>query len=391
MSAAPQASQRVPVLGWREEIRQDRLLRAQIDRDREAARAGLRITERDARARARREDAQARTTARRQARRARAACRTAQAAWVRAHVLDLLFVPVIAVPAVLAWTAMAAYGSQVYGPPGLALPAFSEGAMWAFAAATTLTRHRHPGRPVWHLRLGTAVFAAYGAALNFAHGMTAAPVPGVPRGPAVAIVMAVVSVAGVTAHQLVTAGPHRPAAERAHARIARAAARRELGARRAALRHAVADLDEHGNARLVYTPGLATLTRRGGRTQLDHAPDGHRPLALIPAGPVCPWPRPAPLLPAAPAPDGAPAPGRTRRTAGAPRTRTTSAPRTRAVSDEAAEMHFGTDLAAGRVPSARQIKAELHVGQDRAARIRDHLAAVAATARRTPATSGRTP
>ena len=65
-------------------------------------------------------------------------------------------------------------------------------------------------------------------------------------------------------------------------------------------------------------------------------PDGHRPLSLIPAGPVCPWPQPAPVLPdgrvrPAPgtAPDGAPAPGRTRtrrttapRTASAPRTRT---------------------------------------------------------------------
>ena len=34
---------------------------------------------------------------------------------------------------------------------------------------------------------------------------------------------------------------------------------------------------------------------------------------------------------------------------------------------EAAEVHFAADLAAGRVPSARRIKAELHVGQDRAA------------------------
>ena len=383
MTATAQAStgQRASSPGWREEMRQDRLLRAQIGQDREAARAQLRIAERDAVARARRENAQARTVARQQARRARAARRAARAEWVRGHVLDLLFVPVIAVPAVLAWTAMAAYGGQVYGPPGLALPAFSEGAMWAFAAATTLTRHRHPGRPVWHLRLGTAVFAACGAGLNFAHGMTAAPAPGVPRGPAVAIVMAVVSVAGVTAHQLVTAGPRRPAAERGHARIARAAARRELAARRAAVRHAVADLDEHGGARLVYQPGPATLTRRRGRPRPGPEPDGHRPLPLTPAGPVCPWPRPAPLLPAtrphpAPgtAPGGAPAPGRTR-TASAPRTRT------RAVSDEAAEMHFGTDLAAGRIPSARRIKAELHVGQDRAARIHDHLTAVAAAPR----------
>ena len=113
--------------------------------------------------------------------------------------------------------------------------------------------------------------------------------------------------------------------------------------------------------------------------------------------PSCPRPRPAPVL--------APAPARIRtrdraarrtrrtaaaRTASAPRTRTTGAP-PGAVSDEAAEMHFGADLAAGRIPSARRIKAELHVGQDRAARIRDHLAAIATPARRTPATSGRTP
>ena len=230
MSAAPHTSQRVPVPGWREEMRQDRLIRAQIGQDREAARAQLRITERDARARGRRQDAHARTVARQQAREARAARRqqaharavarrAARAAWVVRHVLDLLFVPVIAVPAVLAWTAMAAYGSQIYGPPGLALPAFSEGAMWAFAVATTVTRHRHPDRPIWHLRLGTAVSAAYGAALNFAHGMSPAG-PG-PHGPAAGVVYALVSVAGVIVHQLVTAGPRRSRAERAHARIAR--------------------------------------------------------------------------------------------------------------------------------------------------------------------------
>ena len=46
------------------------------------------------------------------------------------------------------------------------------------------------------------------------------------------------------------------------------------------------------------------------------------------------------------------------------------------MTDEAAEVHFAADLAAGRVPSARRIKTGLHVGQDRAARIRDHLTAV---------------
>ncbi len=45
---------------------------------------------------------------------------------------------------------------------------------------------------------------------------------------------------------------------------------------------------------------------------------------------------------------------------------------------EAAEVHFAADLAEGQVPSARRIKAELHVGQDRAAQIHDHLATIAA-------------
>jgi hypothetical protein len=48
------------------------------------------------------------------------------------------------------------------------------------------------------------------------------------------------------------------------------------------------------------------------------------------------------------------------------------------VSAEAAEVHFAADLAEGRVPSARRIKADLHVGQARAAQIHDHLATLAA-------------
>lgn len=83
-----------------------------------------------------------------------------------------------------------------------------------------------------------------------------------------------------------------------------------------------------------------------------------------------------------PAPEGAPVPApvkRTRRT-GAP---STTAPRTRADGDprahlDAAEMHFAADLAAGRVPSQRAIKAELHVGQTRAQQIFRHLTAVTA-------------
>ena len=179
---------------------------------------------------------------------------------------DLLFVPVIAVPAVLAWTAMAAYGASLYGPAGRALPAFSEGAMWAFAAAVTITRHRHPGRPVWHLRARHAGVRRLRrrAELPARHEPAALPA----RSPAS---MALVSVAGVTAHQLVTAGPRRDRAERDAARTARAIGRRERAARRAAVRRALVDLDEDGSARLVFEPGAATLERHLGRIRLTAA------------------------------------------------------------------------------------------------------------------------
>jgi len=343
----------VTATSWREEARQDRLLRAQLDRDRDTARAQLRIADRQASAELRRDAAQARASARQQARTARAARRGQRAVWLRAHIVDALFVPVIVVPAVLAWTAMAAFGAQVYGPAGLALPAFSEGAMWAFAAATTITRHRHPARPAWHLRAGTVVFAAVGAALNFAHAMTSIPGGPPPRGPVTGLVYAVVSVAGVSVHQLVTAGPRRSRAERDQARTDRAAARRERAARRAALRCAVADIDEHGNARLVFEPGPAAPGRHRGRARLS---------ALAPA----------PEAARRTAPVSAPEPGRTR---------TRAAGRTPAVTGESAEVHFAADLAEGHAPSARRIKAELHVGQDRARQIHDHLAAVVTASR----------
>jgi hypothetical protein len=365
--------------GWREEARRDRLARAQVDMEREAARAERRTAERRALAEARGEEAHARAAARERSRKARAARRRDRSAWLAAHAVDLLFVPVIAVPAVLAWTAMASYGSALYGAAGLALPAFSEGAMWAFAAATTVRerdnrRRAERGeapRPVWHLRAGTALFAAVGAALNFAHGMTAASGP---RGPVTGTVYALVSVAGVSVHQIVTAGPRRSGAERDAARLARTAARRERAARRAAVRAAVIHIGQDGAARLACQPGPAVLTRRHGRTRLEAAPGFPRlPVPLMPSGPACPLPPAAAPAPKS-APAGAPAPARTRRK----QVHRTSGAVRGAVS---AEVHFAADLAAGRVPSARQIKKELHVGQDRATQLRAHLATMANPAR----------
>jgi DNA-binding CsgD family transcriptional regulator len=236
---------------WAEERRLDRAERARLDREREDARAARQIAEREAAQRLRQAAAEASRAQRAEAAEARAARLAALGGWTAGHVTELLFVPVIGVPAVLAWTAMATYGAHLYGPWGRALPAFSEGAMWAFAAAVTITRHRHPGRPVWHLRTGTVVFAAFGAVLNFAHGLTLPHI----GSPVTGVVMALVSVAGVTAHQLTTAGPRRPRrtrAERDADRIAREIRKREMAARTEAVKAATVQLAADGTARLTF-------------------------------------------------------------------------------------------------------------------------------------------
>ncbi len=404
--AAPSLKRDVPRQRpcWRDEMRQDRLINAQIDREREATRAQVRITERQTLAQIRRDEELARSAARQlarqQARERRTARRAALSAWVHGHVLDLLFVPVIVVPAVLAWAAMGAYGYQLYGPPGLLLPAFSEGAMWAFAIANTLTGRRHPDRPTWHLRLGTWVFAAVAAALNFTHGMTVPPAGRGPHGPGVAVVMAVVSVAGVVAHQIITAGPRRSRAERDQARIQRAAARRELAARRAAVRHAVADLDENGHARLIYEPGMATLPRRHGRTRLltatrsarieaQRAASGVPPAETLNGTQVTPetgLPVTPEAIPgtATPAPEAAPGatPGAALHavpevTRERPRKRPSDASGKQPgpATPERLQEHYAQDLAAGQVPSIRQIRREWPVGYDRARELYAALAA----------------
>ena len=263
-------------LTYREEARRDRAERARLDMERDAARVELRMIEKRAAADFKREQAQAKADARERARAARSARFAVVTRWLGDHTTDLLFVPVILVPALLAWSAMAVYGAHLYGPAGWALPAFSEGAMWAFAAAVTITLRRHPGRPVWHLRVGIAVFALFGAVLNFLHGYAAG-------GPVVGVVMALVSVAGVVAHQLVHAGPRRSRAERDEARFNRAAGRRERRARRAALRSTTADMDSRGRARLVYRSGPATMERRWFRTVL--VPVEH-PRLMLTAAPV---------------------------------------------------------------------------------------------------------
>jgi DNA-binding CsgD family transcriptional regulator len=241
---------------WAEERRLDRAERARLDRERDDARAERARLDREADQRLREQAADDRRARRAEAADARAARLAAAGDWVNRHVTDLLLAPVIVVPGALSWTAMAAYGTALYGPVGLALPAFSEGGLWAFAGAVTVTRHRNARRlaadpaarlaPVWHLQLGIAVFAVFGAVLNFIHGLSLA-------GPLAGAAMAVISVAGVTAHQITKAGPRRARRTRAD-RLARLAERRVRKARRDAVKNATAEVDEHGGARLVFTP-----------------------------------------------------------------------------------------------------------------------------------------
>jgi hypothetical protein len=270
---------------YHEEKRADRVLEAQLKRDAATTVSQARMAEKRLDGEQRRLD---RIADRDQDRRDRLQKQqerekrvAAVTGWFRDHWLDVMFVPVIVVPAIMAWTAMAAFGGHVFGPVGWGLPVFSEGAMWIFAAATTTIRGRnaaaaarpaaaatrHIDAPVWHLQLGTAVFAVVAAVLNLLHGLSA---PG--GGLTDAVVMALVSIGGVLVHQLVSAGPRRTRAERADASIARQVARRELAVRRAAARTAVAELDEQGQARLLYRAGVVTLQRRlVGRARLVEA------------------------------------------------------------------------------------------------------------------------
>jgi hypothetical protein len=66
--------------------------------------------------------------------------------------------------------------------------------------------------------------------------------------------------------------------------------------------------------------------------------------------------------------------GRTRNPS-APARRTPAAP----VTDTEAASEFMDELAAGSVPSIRQIRARLHLGQDRATQVQQHLRALART------------
>ena len=252
-------------MSWAEERRENKRTEALIRREDAAAAAQVRIAERQAAAQIKRADEQARLKAREEAadkRRARwrsvwKGLRT----WLGVHVVELLIYPIALLSFALAAPSMAAYGASVYGSAlGALLPGITELGMWAFAIAVVIQRRRHPDRSVWGLVAGVLVFGAVAFGINFTHGLTTAWDHGV--------VMGTASIAGVVAHQLTLAAPPRSRQERREARIERAAARKIARVRKAAVRQAVAEIDETGSARLVYAPGRYVLA---GRARLESA------------------------------------------------------------------------------------------------------------------------
>lgn len=193
-----------------------------------------------------------------QARLDRAAAKAARAekwaavkAWVREN---QLMTPVIATSVLLSWTGMAVFGSWVYGILGFLLPLFSEGLFVAFAVR--ITKARKTKQPVGRLMVGLVLSGIATAAMQAIHGLSTGSWER-------AAVMALVSVAGVIAHQLITADTRvkLSPADRIGAEIAREIARREHTMRLAAVRQAAATLDEVGNVALTFRPGQVTLTR----------------------------------------------------------------------------------------------------------------------------------
>ncbi|MEU7788387.1 hypothetical protein [Amycolatopsis sp. NPDC049159] len=244
---------------WAEERRANHAATAEQRRQDAAAATDRKLREQSARAELRRADAAAAVKLadkQREARRARRAAALARVAgWLSANRVRLPIYLLALVSAGMAVPAMAGYGLATYGDAtGAALPALSELGMWAFALAVEVTRHRHPERPVWALQVGTWVFAGVGFGLNVVHGLG--------RGWDAAVVMGIVSVAGVIAHQLAVASPPRSPAERAAARIERQTLRKVAKVRAAAVRTAVAEIAADGTARLVFTPGRYTLDGR---------------------------------------------------------------------------------------------------------------------------------
>ncbi|GAB2764043.1 hypothetical protein GCM10027174_45860 [Salinifilum aidingensis] len=239
---------------WREQRRADKHAAAQAQATLLAAQAEQDRADRQAADERRRHEVEHRRQLREQRRQARRdawAARTRQVrAWLAEHAGDVLIYQLAVVAAVMAMPAMAAWGLEQYGmATGLLLPVITELGMWSFSIAARIHTRRNPNGSVWALLCGVAVFSAVAAGTNFLHGY-AMPGGGIIRG----LVMAIVSVSGVAAHQLATARRPRPRIERQHTRRVR---RFE----KAALSRSVARVDHTGAVELLAPAGTYRLSR----------------------------------------------------------------------------------------------------------------------------------
>ena len=253
-------------MGWQDELRANRAAKAEAARLDQAAATGNEIAAMKAageEARADRElaaelaakaaeTAEEKAQKRRDDRKARWAKVTA---FAKGHVVDGLIYGIAVVSFVMAASAMAGYGADVYASPlGRLLPLITELGMWAFAIAVLYARSKDKARPVWGYQAGVWVFGTLAFVTNAAHGAA--------RGFDAGLIMGVVSVAGVIAHQLAIATPPRSRAQRAANKLAAARVAKTHAAARAALKRAAAQIDAEGNARLTYAPGTYEVRRR---------------------------------------------------------------------------------------------------------------------------------
>ncbi|MGW4520133.1 hypothetical protein [Amycolatopsis sp. NPDC004378] len=252
-------------MSWQEERRANLAARAEQARLDQAAATGDEIARMKAAsdaaradreqaaelARQAKEDAAAKRERRRQTRAQRWAT---IAAFARGHVVDGLIYSIAVVSFVMAASAMAGYGADVYASGvGRLLPLITELGMWAFAVSVQIVRSKDRTRSVWGLKVGVWVFGALAFGTNAVHGLA--------RGWDAMVIMGVVSVAGVIAHQLAIADPPRSRAQRAADKLAAAQAAKTNAAARAALKMATAQIDADGNARLTFAPGTYQVKR----------------------------------------------------------------------------------------------------------------------------------
>ncbi|MEV6226534.1 hypothetical protein AB0L88_01425 [Saccharopolyspora shandongensis] len=104
-----------------------------------------------------------------------------------------LWVPLIAAPAAMAWSAQAEQGIGLYGSIGQLLPVVTESAAWVISFE--IARRAGQGVAVGRARVAMWTVAASAAGLVFLHGLKVS-------GWIAGVVMAVVSVAGLALHQI---------------------------------------------------------------------------------------------------------------------------------------------------------------------------------------------